>query len=160
MIRQGQGKWVRAGAIGLLALALGVVAGCSQGKASVSGKVKLKDGTPVSAGNVAFWTDDKHLVESALSPDGSYTVPDAPVGPVKITVRPPPQMLGGRPPVMTKPPPGLGGMPADKAGADAAPPPTPPKVVPIPDRYTKYETTPETYTVTKGGAQTHDITLE
>jgi hypothetical protein len=150
----------RAGAAGLLMAALVAAGGCSKGKAVVSGKITLKSGAPVTAGTVSFWAADNRVGSSAISADGSYSIPDAPVGDVKITVvAPPRRMTMGPASKMPEAPPGLG-MPADKMPEGMSKDPlTAPKVVPINERYKDAATTPLQWTVPKG-TQEYNITLD
>lgn len=149
MFWQGKGTVVRLGGACALGLALVCVCGCSKGKATVNGKVTFNN-QPVGVGTVTFWTSDNRSAQAPLKPDGSYSMPDAPVGEVKITVTTPPPKMG--PMTMEKPPPGMKGMPADMIpeGAGDAANPGKMKIVPIPDKYKEVSTTPLTYTVTKG----------
>ncbi len=156
------GTWLRVGAAGLLAVALVAAGGCSKGKATVTGKVKLKDGRPVSVGTISFWGPDNRVGSSALGADGSYTIADAPIGEVKITVVPPPQRIamagrGGMP----EAPPGLG-MPADKVPEGMSKDPLKAQqAVPVNDRYKDPSTTPLKWTVASSKApQEHDIELD
>jgi len=156
----------RAAGFGLLAVALAAAAGCGKPKAVVTGKVRLTSGKLVTAGTVSFWSSDNRVGSSAIAPDGSYTVPDAPVGDVKITVvTPPPRMvMGGRGGGgMPKAPGDLaGGMPADKVpegmSGDAM---KPQNVVPVNDIYKDVATTTLTWTVAKSKEpQQYDVVVE
>ncbi len=149
-----------AAGFGLVAIALVAVGGCAKPKAVVTGKVKLANGQLVTAGTVSFWGSDNRVGSSPITGDGSYSVPDAPVGEVKITIiTPPPRMGGG----MAQGPGGLaGGMPADKVPegmkGDA---PQAQNVVYINDRYKELETTTLTWTVEQTKEpQQHDIILD
>jgi hypothetical protein len=160
------------------------LAGCSGSTtAHVSGKVFLADGKPLPGGTVWFFPTDgsKSLPASAqISEEGSYDMPKAPLGQVKITVTnlelkddmPPPVGQGGGIPKM-------GGAKGPMTGKGAAtkgakmgpmddskgaappwqPPPKPPGTyVPIPARFSKPETSSLSYDV-KPGNQTYDIKL-
>jgi hypothetical protein len=69
-------------------------AGCSSsGAVPVSGKVTLKDGTPVTAGTIEFATEDLKMSASGdIGEDGTYTLSFAgegdgcPPGTYKVTV--------------------------------------------------------------------------
>jgi hypothetical protein len=156
MFWQRQGTVLRLAGPALLGLALAALGGCGGGKAAVNGKVSLSDGTPVPAGTITFWASDNRSAQATLTPDGSYSIPDAPVGDVKVTVETPVPMMGG-PTGMGKPPPGVKGMPAEMlppgqkelAGVN---------VVPVPKQYKDKSTTPLTYTVTRG-TQKKDFTI-
>lgn len=72
----------------LCAAALGLV-GCSAGErlGPVSGTVTL-DGQPVRAGVVTFVAADQSNTASAeITPEGTYTIPDAPTGDVVVCVK-------------------------------------------------------------------------
>ena len=63
----------------------------------VTGKVKLAANRQlVTAGTVSFWGSDNRVGSSPIAGDGSYPVPDAPVGEVKITIVTPPPRTGAR----------------------------------------------------------------
>ena len=154
MIRPRKARVLSAAGAGLLSLAL--AAGCSAGKAAVSGKVSFANGTPVPAGTITFWAADGRQAQATLKHDGTYSLGDAPVGEVKVTVETPPQGMGPQP--RSAPPPGMQkGMPAemipegDQSGNV--------KVIPVPDRYRDKASTPLDYTVTKG-TQKKDFTIE
>lgn len=171
------------------ALALGcaigaVTAGCSKPRtAHVYGTVFQADGKPLPGGTVVFYpTEGKTLHSSAeISADGTYDMPKAPTGTVKITVAnlylkegtPPPVGGGGGAPAGAKMPKGFPGgppkgvnmgppkgidmskSPGGKGGTAAAPD----RYVPIDEKFTKPETSGLTVEV-KPGKQKHDITLK
>jgi hypothetical protein len=67
-----------------------VLGGCAKKpgrqNAEVKGKVTI-DGKAVTAGNVRFVAEDgEYGAEASLTPEGTYTMSDAPVGLVRITV--------------------------------------------------------------------------
>ena len=128
-------KWA-----GLVLLVLS--AGCGRSTGTVSGKVTFED-QPLGFGTIALICQDGS-VSSGMIRDGTYTIPEVPVGPVEITVRayPPPR------PTMT--PPG-------ETRAAAQPPQS--EFVPIPERYSDHDQSGLAYTVVPG-AQTHDLALE
>src|SRR5205085_628371 len=77
------GRW-----LGALALVVGLaVVGCGGkgGTGTVSGKVTYK-GAPLKGGRVGFATANKQNVVADIGEDGSYTAPDVPTGPAKVTV--------------------------------------------------------------------------
>jgi hypothetical protein len=156
MFWQRKGSLLRLVGPALLGLALAALGGCGGGKAAVSGKVSLSDGTPVPAGTITFWASDNQSAQATLKPDGTYSLGDAPVGDVKVTVETPLATPMG-PTGMGKPPPGVQGMPKEML---------PPgerelgnvKVVPVPKQYMDKSTTPLTYTVTRG-KQKKDFTI-
>src|SRR6476659_1879135 len=73
-----------------LAVAAAVVAicGCAAGSGTLSGKVTFK-GKTVASGNVLVVGADGIARSSKIETDGSYTVPDVPVGEAKISVNSP-----------------------------------------------------------------------
>jgi hypothetical protein len=151
----------RLGVAGLLGAALVLAAGCGKSKGTVNGKVTLKDGTPVSAGTVTFWTKDNHSYPAKLKDDGTYSAVDIPTGDMKVTVEGPPPRMGPAGAGMGKPPEGSKGMPPEmipKGEGDPSNPGTL-KVVPIPPKYKTFEGTPLTYTVVSG-TQIKDFPLE
>jgi len=158
-----KGTLLRAAGFGLLAIAVAAAGGCAKPKAVVNGKVRLANGQPVTAGTVSFWSSDNRVGSSALGSDGSYSVPDAPVGDVKITVStPPPRMVMGDKGGMPKAPGDLGGgMPADKVPEGMSGVVMKPQnVVPVPEQYWDVATTTLTWTVASSKApQEHDIVL-
>jgi hypothetical protein len=141
---------LRLGTTTLIGFALVLAAGCSKSKGTVTGTVKLQNGTPVSAGNITFWASDNHPYMAALKSDGSYSIGDIPVGDVKVTIEPPPPRLG---PALgsSKPPEGMN-MPDNMkpSGAGDAADPSKVKYVPVPDKYKTAGSTPLNYTVIKG----------
>jgi len=156
MFRQREGTVRRVAAACLLGLALAAPVGCGGSKGTVSGKVAFANGTPVPAGTITFWAADGRQAQATLKHDGTYSLGDAPVGEVKVTVETPPQGMGPQP--RSAPPPGMQkGMPAemipegDQSGNV--------KVIPVPDRYRDKASTPLDYTVTKG-TQKKDFTIE
>jgi hypothetical protein len=149
----------RACALALLLFVLAAPAGCtSRATGVVSGKV-IFNNRPVKMGNVAFVADNNRSGSGVIKPDGTYTVSDAPVGKVKIVVTVPTRgpMMGGRGIGMPPPPKDMK-MPAEMKPPDGFDLKNPGPQIPLPDRYTKAETTPLEFTVTKG-EQTHDIAL-
>src|SRR5262249_15041092 len=73
----------------LLAL---ILAGCGASTGTVTGKVTLKGGKPVTGGTVTFIGTDQKVVTSPIDAEGTYTIPKVPVGEVKIGVAPPPTL--------------------------------------------------------------------
>ena len=137
----------------LLVATLGlVVVGCETQKPSVSGTVRFQ-GQPLPSGTVHFHGADGRVEHSLISADGTYTVTNAPIGIVRITVQShgaaPPKMpsSGGKAPT---PPPEIAPRTEDRRDT---------KYVPIPPRYKDPEKSGLTYTVS-AGAQTHNIELQ
>ncbi len=141
MVRKRNGIPLRLGMACLLGFALVSLAGCAKPKGIVNGKVTFKDGKAVSPGTiVTFWGSDNQMAPAVTGADGAYTVPDAPVGDVQITIVAPAA-------INTPPPPGSKG--------DAVPP----KILPIPPKYKDKISTPEKYKV-EAGTHEHNITIE
>ena len=153
----------------LLFVLLALTAGCSS-SATVSGKVSYK-GEPLQSGIVLFVADNGWTGSSSINPDGTYSIPKAPPGQVKIavdTLQPAqgadrPGMMGSGP--MKGPPPGMTMVPPKDANVpkevfEKSPLYNAPKlkIVPIPDKYKKVETSGLTYEV-KRGKQEHNIDL-
>ena len=121
-----------------------LAAGCGRAAPTgdVSGVVRV-DGTPLPSGTVAFVGEDGRAASAMIQADGSYRIPKAPVGPVRITVQ------------TFAPSPGV------------VPPDTPPgsvkqaslRFVSLPEHYADHTTSGLSYTV-EPGAQTHDIDLK
>jgi hypothetical protein len=145
---RGRKRWVM-----FLALAVSVGAlGCGSSEGKVSGKVTYK-GAPLKGGNVYFTTADNKTEMSQIDEDGSYTIPQVPPGPVKISVETASlKKTGSR----------KSYGPKDIAPGTYTPPdPTEAKrrYVEIPARYEDPQQSGLTYTVTRG-SQTHDINLD
>jgi hypothetical protein len=155
-------SWIRSRNFVLL-LVLITLAGCGAGttaKAKVKGRVKFFD-KYLTAGTVSFLANAGGQTGSAnIDFDGNYEMADAPVGDVKITVKVPTLQSGpgGGPP---KAPAGIPPMrePGGDGGMASTPPAIDPKkIVQIPVKYGKADTSGLTYTVQKG-EQTYNITL-
>jgi hypothetical protein len=153
----------RAGTAGLLVLAaLLLQAGCtSKRRAVVRGQIMFFD-KKLTAGTVYFHGANGQVGAGPIDFNGNYEVNDAPVGSCTITVRVPqaPQMPpggGGNP---GKPPKGMPPMraPGGEEAADSSPAIDASKIVKIPGKYTKPESSGLTYTV-EPGENKHDITL-
>jgi len=135
------------------------LSGCGGGagpRAKVKGKVTFNN-KPVTAGTISFFGPDKRSGSAQIKDDGSYEIPDAPVGEVIITVEAPDRSkMMGRVDQPQRPP-GVGGMPADmdpgKSGSLS-----PDKIVPVPTKYNSEKTSPLTYTVTNQD-QEYDVKL-
>jgi len=142
--------------LGLMALSVG----CStntKARGTVKGKVTFS-GTPLPSGTVAFYGANNTLGSASIEKDGTYAIPDAPLGQVRISVTvpkpPPPGMMGP-------------GMAASKSIKSVDPesgksislvPSEQTKIVPIPEKYASPDSSGLTFTVEKG-EQTHDIKL-
>jgi hypothetical protein len=137
IIHHEQRPWFRLGVC--LAAGLTVAwAGCGgASKATVSGTVTYK-GEPLPAGMIAFLGKDNQVASGSIESNGHYSVRGVPVGPVKISISPPPT------PLQDSPPPE--GMPTVKTFS-------------IPDNYKDPETSGLTLTV-KPGSQEHPIDLK
>jgi hypothetical protein len=150
---------------GFLLFAFAVLcSGCSDGpgRATVKGKVTLGD-KPVPVGNVMFWGKDNFTASATLDKDGNYSLADAPVGDIKISVQTPKLPPGGLD-VMKR----MKNHPGMKEGDSVDPNDTskrigimgniPENIVPVPDKYGDPTLSGLTYTVKKG-EQTYDIKL-
>jgi hypothetical protein len=152
----------RASTAGLLVLAavLVVSAGCAhRGKGVVKGQVVFFD-KKLTAGTVSFQTQDGRIGSGNIDFSGNYTVADAPVGPCTVTVRVPqmtqmPGMKSYAKPPGNMPPMRPPGREVEESGASLV---DPSKIVQIPGKYAKPETSGLTFTVEKG-EQTYNITL-
>jgi hypothetical protein len=89
---------VRALFLAMTVLSLAFHAGCGGDvpRGRVSGKVTLNN-RPLTAGQVLIIGDNKRSGSAVIQPDGTYTIPDAPVGPAVVTVLPP--VVPARPPI-------------------------------------------------------------
>jgi hypothetical protein len=144
-------------AVAGLCLALAGVTGCKKSRATVTGKVTF-NGTPITAGTVGFYASANTIGSGPINPDGTYTVPDAPVGEVTVTVTTPKPTMGPQGNQLSKPPPGMS-MPhemvpagGEKIGTQVV------RTMPAPDKYNSPDTSPLKYTVVPG-TQTYDIKL-
>jgi hypothetical protein len=136
-------------------VAIVLVSGCdTKGpRALVKGNVKFAN-KPVKFGTVTFHGADKRTASATIKDDGTYEMADAPVGDVTITVTAPSSGPGG-PVGPGKPPPGMGKMPSEFDPGKGA---SGPQITPIPEKFTKPETSTLKYTVQKGD-QDHDIEM-
>lgn len=133
--------------VGMAAIWALVVAGCGGGPptAAVSGKITYK-GQPVPTGTVSFVSES--TVASGQISNGQYTVAQAPIGPVKITVSTPAipdamQQRQMKQSVEGKSATGAAGM-------------TP---VAVPPAFANPDSSGLTYTVTSASPQNHDIEI-
>jgi hypothetical protein len=129
-----------------------VLPGCGAQKASVSGTVRFKN-QPLPSGTVLFHGADGRVEHSLIAADGTYTIADAPIGTVRITV----QSHGAAPPALSSPvdqprtvPPELAPRAEDRRDSS---------YVLIPGHYQDPEKSGLKYSVDVG-AQTHDIELQ
>jgi hypothetical protein len=152
-------------------LCLGLAAGCSKNPsapAQVSGTVTYK-GSPVTGGNLTFYTENAGTYSVALDENGKYTGYDFPaadaivtvetesLNPAKKQVEYKGQVTGG--PKYGRPP----GGPVKAKGMPLSPPPegavtTNVKYVRIPAKYADKASSPLRVTLSAGG-QTHDFEL-
>jgi hypothetical protein len=155
----------RSRAAGLLFLAglLAASAGCGpnqKARAVVKGNVKFFD-KHLTAGSVTFIGKDGVLSGTGnIDYDGNYTVADAPLGPCTVVVKVPEltnMPAGMKPP---KPPPGVPDMkpPGGEGGGSDASLIDPSKIVKIPGKYAKPDTSGLSFTVERG-QNSYDITL-
>jgi hypothetical protein len=144
----------------VLAGVLFLSAGCSsKSRGVVKGQVKFFDKN-LTAGTVAFQTQDGRVGSGNIDFNGNYTVTDAPLGACIVTVRVP--QTGHIPAGMKapKPPPGMPAMkpPGGEAEDSGAGLIDPSKIVAIPGKYAKTDTSGLTFTVERGENK-YDITL-
>lgn len=73
-----------------IVLALTCLAGCGGEKgpttATVTGKVTLADGSPVTGGRIDFRSVPAGLVSGQIKADGSYEAKDVPLGAQKVSI--------------------------------------------------------------------------
>ena len=133
----------RAGFLLLVAAVLALTLGCGPNyKARAVVKGKVTDGhRTLTTGTVVFHGHEGITATASIDPDGNYSMPDAPIGEVKITV------------TVSLPPPR-----AFQELKDAPAAKIPSEVRPISEKYAKVETTPLTYKVEKG-EHVHNIEL-
>jgi hypothetical protein len=80
---------VRLAALLVAAASVGIL-GCTKRTATITGKVTYNN-KPVTSGEVVFQAQDGSVSAHApIRPDGSFTVTNAPVGPVQVAVDNPP----------------------------------------------------------------------
>jgi len=143
-------------AAGLLVLGwlvLSVGCGPNYARGTVKGKVTFGNKS-LTAGSVMFYGKDNVTGVATIGTDGTYVMNDAPLGEVKITVTVPKLPPGGMKHLKDAP---VGPvMPGDTTPPTAGKIPT--HVVPIPEKYSKVETSGLTYVVKKG-EQEHDLPL-
>jgi hypothetical protein len=136
-----------AGRIWIVAICLAAGIGCGKPTATVTGKVTL-NGAPVTAGAVTFHGEEKFVQSAGIDTNGTYSISNVPVGPVKVTVVP------AQPrPVRNMPGKTAAKHPGDKGGPGAA------AVVPIPEKYRDPSQSGLNYTL-KSGEQTIDLPLQ
>jgi len=155
-------SWLKHGRFVLLFLLL-LVTGCSgtHPRAKVKGWVKF-DGKLLPYGKVTFMSKDGVNGTGDIDVDGTYEVPDAPIGDVTILVTTPPSAKGGpggehdlaKPPGNMGPmrPPGSPDPKGTAADFDTS------KIVSIPLRYGSLDSSDQKYTVVRG-EQTKNIIL-
>lgn len=139
----------------LIAVLFGTV-GCSS-SGTVSGKITYQN-SPVKGGTIIFVTADGSQFSGPINEDGTYKVEKVPKGDVKIIVET--SSLAQRATQkLNAPPEGqqVPGAKSDKQQFDPAEAQR--RYTPIPGNYERADSTPLKLAV-KGGAQTHDITLE
>jgi len=144
--------WGRLLLFGFLAT---LVAGCGpdfKKRATVKGKVTL-DGKVISVGTVVFHSEQNITGNAKLDEDGYYVMNDAPLGECRVTVstpRLPPQGMAH-----------LKGAPTGPVMPGTTPPDPqsmPSKIVSVPVRFSKPETSGLTFKV-ETGEHTFDIKL-
>jgi hypothetical protein len=135
---------LRRGRCLLLVLVLPLAASCGAPRwgGPVSGKVFYKE-SPLQSGAVTFINAAGDAANSEIKEDGSYRIEQTPIGECKITVLTIPD----------PPPPGSVSLPPDAYTKPQG------KFMPIPERYSKADTTDLKFTVTEK-PQTFDIILK
>lgn len=135
----------------LLGVALTNLVGCGDATpptTEVKGKVTVTGKGPLTGGAIVFTLVSNPQVTGGgqIAPDGTYTVPLAPVGECKVTIDNSHLRVGGK--VMSS-----AGQKMNTAPAGLATPPgamAPPKYVPIDLSYAKVDTTTLKATVAEG----------
>lgn len=106
------------------ALSLLLACGCGSRTATVAGRVTHL-GKPVSGGSVVVYCSDKQIVRGAIAVDGTYSIPNVPLGTAAVTVQSlprapvglqgqqklPPSVNGPIPPVAAHPDPARAAIP-------------------------------------------------
>jgi hypothetical protein len=149
----------------VLALLIPGTSGCARPTGSISGVVTYK-GASLPYGRVTLVCADGTVVSGKIESDGTYTIPQAPVGPAKVAVRSIEEAMPAVTAVDTNE------LPAAKdAGPSTNLPRGPmmmqaaektkpkPKALRIPEHYQQAEKSGLTYEVLPGD-QTYDIRLE
>lgn len=138
-----------------LCLSLSCLSGCGTRQATVKGKVSI-NGQNLTVGTVGFVGKDRSATGQIKS-DGTYTVTNAPVGEVTITVVTPPPTMGG---MMNAPkaPAGVPAMPKEMLPPDHQENKSV-QVVPVPTKYNKVESSTLKYIV-QSGSQEYNIDLK
>lgn len=121
---------------------LATAGGCAKPTtAPVTGTVRYKEQILLS-GTIVFQAEDGRVASSNIQSDGTYSIPDAPLGKVKISVQtfpPSPQVV---------PPDKIDSTPLEVH-----------KYVRIPERYADFQSTDLEYEV-RPGKQTHNVELK
>ena len=94
-------RWV-VHALTLIVL-VGGPAGCARQPCTVSGRVAFQ-GQPVTGGSVVLYGEGQQIVRGTIGPDGTYSIPNAPRGHVRIAVAPPIRLPAGMRKKYTTPP--------------------------------------------------------
>jgi hypothetical protein len=156
---------LRSSFLELMALAILGTSGCAPSTGSVSGTVTYK-GKNLPYGRVLFVCADGTVVSGRINTDGTYTIPQAPVGLARVAVR----CLEEAMPVLTSVDPSdlPGGKGTGFSGnapqgpmmiQSAEKPNSRPKPMRIPDHFQQAEKSGLTYEIRRGD-QTYDIKLE
>jgi hypothetical protein len=141
------GLWRVTGLWATLALSLAGCGGPYTG--AVSGKVTYQ-GKPLPGGLVTFVHPDGRIGQGQIQEDGTYSVPKAPGGDVKVTVRTVPPIPAM--PAAIRLPGGVGGGKSETVYPAG-------KYTPIPKKYADVSTSGLSLTVRRG-SQEFDINLE
>lgn len=136
---------------GPLALACALVAGCGGQTATVSGKVTHL-GKPVSGGSVIVYCSDKQIARGVIAPDGTYAIPNVPLGTAAVTVQALPRVPVGLQGKQVLPPAVNGPIPPTVEASD-------PTKTNIPQRYAVPEESGLSVVIDRA-AVTYDIDLK
>jgi hypothetical protein len=132
-----------------------MLSGCRPETGEVSGQVTYS-GQPLTHGTVQFFCQDQQIISRLINGDGTYSVPELPLGAAKIAVVTHPPIPNGYARPQTLPP----SKDAPKLGEPARGRlPEGAKYVPIPYRYGNPDQSGLAVTVSKGN-QIFDISLD
>jgi hypothetical protein len=139
---------------------VGLGCGGAKGRATVKGQVTI-GGKPLNSGSVGFHGSGDRAGSATIDRNGNFTMSDAPIGDVKISVSVPKNsgrgVMGPKP--STKNPTGEMKDPNKPAEGAAEAPIDPAKIVQIPEHYGDPEKSGLTFKVEKGES-THNIELK
>jgi hypothetical protein len=147
--------WLPLAGYVILLPALLALSGCRPENGEVAGKVSYNK-QPLTHGTVMFFCQDQQIISRLINPDGSYAVPDLPLGMAKVAVVTHPPIPEGYQKPQQLPP----SRDAPKLGEPArALLPLGARYVPIPHKYSDPDQSGLIVHVIKG-SQTFDIALD